>query len=131
MNEESFEMARKKTEDVNPESELPTTAQPAAEQAAPETEEKERNAIDQFIYHQRRALEEASKAVDALLPEGFKTHGAEAQKEFNKGFKVLVDAAIAELEKINRRSEQAAQDAQEGDPRPSSTGKVKVKVQVE
>jgi hypothetical protein len=129
-------MARKKTENVNPENEQPTNEQPTAEettaeQAAPETEEKDRNALDQFIYHQRRALEEASKAVDALLPEGFKTHSAEAQKEFNKGFKVLVDAAIAELEKINRRSEQAARDAQEGEPRPSSTGKVKVKVQVE
>jgi hypothetical protein len=104
--------------------------QPTLEQAAEQVEEKDRGAVDQFLYHQRRALEEASKAIDALLPEGFKTHGAEAQKEFNKGFKVLVDAAIAELEKVNRRAEQAAEEAGEA-ARKSSTGKVKVKVQVD
>jgi hypothetical protein len=54
-------MARKKTENVNPENEQPTNEQPTAEettaeQAAPETEEKDRNALDQFIYHQRRAF---------------------------------------------------------------------------
>jgi len=77
-------------------------------------------------------LEEASKAIEALLPEGFKTHGTEAQKEFQKGFKVLMDAAVAELEKINRRAEQAAAESEEAAAeRPSSTGKVKVKVQVE
>ncbi|MFN8372632.1 MAG: hypothetical protein U0694_07115 [Anaerolineae bacterium] len=43
-----------------------------------------------------------------------------------------MDAAVAELEKINRRAEQAASEGEEASPeRPSSTGKVKVKVQVE
>ncbi len=123
-------MAKKNTNNTNPEAEQPTPEQPILEQAAEQVEDKERGAFDQFLYHQRRAVEEASKAIDALIPEGFKTHGTEAQKEFQKGFKVLLDAAIAELERINRRAEQAASDAADA-ARPSSTGKTKVKVQVE
>lgn len=122
---------RKKIEKTTPENEQPTSEQPTVEQPVAEAAEgeTERSPIDKFLYHQRRALEEASKAIDALLPEGFKTHSAEAQKEFHKSFKVLIDAAITELEKVNRRA------AEENNPddahRPSSTGKVKVKVQVE
>lgn len=109
----------------------------AGEETTPE------GAMDRFVYHQRRALEEASKALDALIPEGFKTHSAKAQDEFNKGFKVLLDAAISEVEKFSRRAEQAAQqtaeDVQEAvtevveekPRRSSSTGKTKVKVQVD
>jgi hypothetical protein len=130
-------MAKDKTLNNNLESEPPTSEQPTLEEAVEQVAEavageKERGAFDQFLYHQRRAIDEASKAIDALLPEGFKSHGAEAQKEFQKGVKVLLDAAIAELERINRRAEQAAKDATGGDEsRPSSTGKVKVKVQVD
>ncbi|NWF70046.1 MAG: hypothetical protein HXY40_13250 [Chloroflexi bacterium] len=104
-------------------------ATPESEQAE---EKQERTPFDQFLYHQRRAMEEVSKAINALLPEGFKTHGAEAHKEFQSGMKVLLEAAIAEVEKIARRAEKAAEEGgEEGEERPSTTGKVKVKVQVE
>lgn len=91
-------------------------------------DEEPRNPIDAFLYHQRRALEETGKALDALVPPGFKEHGAEAGREFVKGFKVLVDAAITELEKMSKEMETKSR---EGVDRPSTTGPSKVKVQVE
>jgi hypothetical protein len=91
-------------------------------------EEELKNPLESFIHHQRRALEETGKALDSLVPPGFKEHGAEAGREFAKGFKVLVDAAITELEKMSKEMEKNA--PEDGD-RPSSTGPHKVKVQVE
>jgi hypothetical protein len=86
--------------------------------------------INEFLRHQRKALEETGKALDALVPPGFKEHGSEAGREFIKGFKVLVDAAITELEKAAKEMEKRQPDDEGGD-RPSSTGPSKVKVQVE
>lgn len=89
--------------------------------------EEEKSPLEAFIYHQRRALEEAGKAIDALLPDRFKEHGTVASKEFVKGFQVLVDAAITEIEKATSKAESAVDD----EDRPSTTGKAKVKVEVE
>ncbi len=90
-------------------------------------EEPARTTLETFLYHQRRALEETGKALEALLPEGFRTHSAEATREFTKGFRVLVDAAMQEMKK-----EHEAADADEGsDEPPSTTGATKVKVQVD
>lgn len=91
-------------------------------------EEAARSPVDAFLFHQRRALEETGKALDALVPPGFKEHSAEAGREVVKSFKVLVDAAITELEKMSKEMEKARA---EDDDRPSSTGPHKVKVQVE
>ncbi|NWG17613.1 MAG: hypothetical protein HXY41_13385 [Chloroflexi bacterium] len=92
----------------------------------PEAEEG-KSPLEAFIFHQRRALEEAGKALDALLPDGFKEHGSAASKEFIKGFQVLVDAAITEIEKATSTAEGKNDD----EDRPSTTGKAKVKVQVD
>lgn len=86
------------------------------------------NALETFINHQRKAVDETGKAIEALLPEGFVKHGKEAGKEFVAGFKVLVDAAIGELEKV---AKQTRKEAESDDEQPSSTGKTKVKVQVD
>lgn len=94
--------------------------------------------LDAFINHQKKALEEGSKAIESLLPEGFREHGKEAGKEFARGFKVLVDAAVGELEKASReldkqfrqRSQNKPSPSQDDD-KPSTTGATKVKVQVE
>jgi hypothetical protein len=98
---------------------------------AENTPEDLRQAFDRFVDHQKKAFEEAGKAVDALLPKGFKEHGNEARREFIKGFKVLVDTAINELEKASREFEKSRNAETGGDEPPSSTGKVKVKVQVD
>lgn len=90
-----------------------------------------------FLEHQKKALEETGKALDALLPPGFKEHSSEARREFARGWKVLVDAAVSELEKASKEVDKAFKRTREDAPvdvtveRPSSTGKTKVKVQVD
>ncbi len=98
---------------------------------------KVKSLLEEFVEHQKRALEETGKAIEALLPEGFKEHGKNASKEFTKGFKVLVDAAQAELEKASRELDKQfrARQPQSAPPasadRPPTTGANKVKVQVD
>jgi hypothetical protein len=95
-------------------------------------EENPKNPVESFIYHQRRALEHTSKALEALLPEGFREHGATASKEFIKSFQVLVDAAIGEIEKATTRVQDVVEEAKDdSNDKPSSTGRTKVKVEVE
>jgi hypothetical protein len=106
----------KKQENVNPETE-------------PVEEQDPKNPFETFVYHQRRALEETGKALEALLPEGFREHGGEAGREFVKGFKALVDAAITEIEKATSQVEEVKDD--DGSEPPSTTGKTKVRVQVD
>ncbi|MFN8527788.1 MAG: hypothetical protein U0670_04175 [Anaerolineae bacterium] len=101
---------------------------------------KAKSPIEEFVDHQRKALEETGKAIESLLPEGFREHGKEAGKEFAKGLKILVDAAIGEMEKagreIDKQFKQSRQSSStpgevDGSDRPSSTGATKVKVQVD
>ncbi|MCL4249978.1 MAG: hypothetical protein KJ065_17655 [Anaerolineae bacterium] len=87
------------------------------------------DAFTRFAEHQRKAIDEAGRAIDALFPPGFKEHGGEARREFVKGFKVLVDAAINELEKANRELEKTRKPQDQ--PPTSTTGKAKVKVQID
>lgn len=93
-----------------------------------ETKPAASNPLETFVEHQRKAIDETGKAIEALLPEGFVKHGKEASKEFVAGFKVLVDAAINELEKVAKQTQKPKAD---DDDQPSSTGKSKVKVQVD
>jgi hypothetical protein len=88
-----------------------------------------RGTFEQFAEHQRRAFEESCKAMDALLPDGFKEHSAAARDEFRKSLKVLVDATIDELEKMTKLDEKPDEDASSDDA--STTGRTKVKVQVD
>ena len=106
--------------------------------------------MERFFYHQRRALEETAKALESLLPPGFKEHATEASREFSKGFRILVDATIDELKKVSEKEEEveAKVEAVEAtveaaveevieeeqkleEVRKPSTGKTKVKVKVE
>lgn len=89
-------------------------------------------AFEAFTQHQRRAFEESCEAMDALLPPEFKEHSAVARDEFRKGVKVLVDYAIDELEKLTKEDPEAKTDAESStDEPPSTTGRTKVKVQVD
>jgi len=103
---------------TNPENETPLT-----------DETDPRTPFEEFLYHQRRALEETGRALESLLPEGFRKHGSQASKEFSRSFRVLVDAAMSEIKK-GKAAEDAA-DADTDDDGPSTTGKTKVKVQVD
>ena len=101
--------------------------QPEAEQPEP----KKATPIDDFVEHQRRAVEETGKALESLLPPEFVKHAKEAQKEFLAGFKVLADTVIDEMEKVAKKVEDAKSEASDDDDKPSTTGKTKIKVQVE
>lgn len=105
---------------ANPENEIPDVEGNESETS--------RTPFEDFLLHQRRALEETGRALEALLPEGFRKHGNQASKEFTKGFRVLVDAAMDELKK-GRKS--ADEDDASDDDGPSTTGKTKVKIQVD
>jgi hypothetical protein len=101
-------------------------------------EEQFETAMDKFFFHQRRALEETGKALEALLPPDFRSHAGEASKEFGKGFRVLVDAAIDELKRVSEREEAAAakpknEEKKDDDDEnhPPTTGKTKVKVKLD
>jgi hypothetical protein len=58
--------------------------------------------FDEFAAHQKRALEEAVKALEELIPEGLRTHGknalGEAYEGFSKLFAGLFPQAAAESE---------------------------------
>jgi hypothetical protein len=100
----------------------------------PEAAEDLKDVMSRFLDHQKKAIDETGKAIDALFPAGFKEHGNEARREFVKGFKLLVDTAINELEKASREIEKTRQnkpDEPGNEPPASSTGTSKVKVQVD
>jgi PHP family Zn ribbon phosphoesterase len=100
-------------------------------------DETSQTPMERFFYHQRRALEETGKALEALLPTGFREHGGRAGEEFTKGFRILIDATIDELKKISEREEEPTKPAEpeaeteKEEEKPSTTGKTKVKVKVD
>ncbi len=65
--------------------------------------------LEQFIFHQRRGLEEFGKAMESLLPPRFKEHTQAAGNEFATGFRVLIDAAIDEIKKASEMEDHDAQ----------------------
>ncbi len=80
----------------------------------------EKQSFDTFIEHQRKALDEATKAVEALIPPDFRTHSRAAFDEAVEGFRVLVNSTIDEVKSAVNR-EDATDD----------NGEAKVKVDVE
>ena len=106
---------------VNPENEIPENLE--------DENEDPRSPFEEFLYHQRRALEETGRALESLLPDGFRKHGRQASQEFTKSFRVLVDAAMTEIKKGKNSDEDDDESAD--DNGPSTTGKTKVKVQVD
>lgn len=102
--------------------------------------------LEQFLFHQRRALEETGKALESLLPPGFKSHTQAAGSEFASGFRVLIDAAIDEIknasemedpeavaraEQERQASSNLASDDDSDDDDTASSGKGKIKVEVD
>jgi hypothetical protein len=98
---------------------------------------KVKDAFGEFVDHETKAVEASVKALEALLPEGFKENAKVAGKEFAAGLKVLVDAAIEAIDKASKDIDEKMK-AQRGTTvsavdaeHPSTTGPAKVKVQVE
>ena len=101
------------------------------ETADEETQDETRTTFEEFLYHQRRALEETGKALESLLPDGFRTHGTNASKEFTEGFRVLIDAALKELKKAKRNEAVGEDEPDDESGKASSTGKAKVIIPVD
>ncbi|MCY4466129.1 MAG: hypothetical protein OXE46_11395 [Chloroflexi bacterium] len=76
-------------------------------------DEAETTPLEQFIYHQRRGLEEFGKAMESLLPPGFREHTQAAGNEFATGFRVLIDAAIDEIKKASEMEDPDARSTAE------------------
>lgn len=98
-----------------------------------------KDAFNAFVEHETRAVEASVKAVESLLPEGFRDNARVAGREFAAGLKVLVDAAIEGIDRMSREIDEKmktqraahAESAHSAEERPSTTGATKVKVQVE
>ncbi len=73
--------------------------------------EDDKTPLEQFIFHQRRGLEEFGKAMESLLPPGFREHTQAAGNEFANGFRVLIDAAIDEIKKASEMEDPEAHQA--------------------
>jgi hypothetical protein len=54
-------------------------------------------ALDAFLDHQRKAIEEARKAIEALLPGAVKEHGQAAFKEALEGYRNLFNSTLDEV----------------------------------
>ena len=116
------------TDDINP----------AGQDTGDSEVDPESTPLEQFIFHQRRGLEEFGKAMDSLLPPGFKEHTQAAGSEFATGFRVLIDAAIDEIKKASEMEDPqqqtqaqaaanlAADDDDDAPPAPSSRIKVEL-----
>jgi hypothetical protein len=85
--------------------------------------------VGDFMYHQRRAAEEAAEALKALIPPDFRTHCRTAREEFLQSFKVLVDGVSSTVDTELNRMRSKRADGSESE-RPSTTGKTKVRVDV-
>jgi hypothetical protein len=85
----------------------------------------DQNPFDQFMEHQRKAIDEAGKAVDALLPPAFKEHSKAALDEAVKGFQALFEGTLdgikEEFNKMGKDSDESSE---------SNTGANKVKVEL-
>ncbi len=53
--------------------------------------------FEAFVEHQRKAISEAFKALESLLPVAVKEHGEAALKEMVEGYRTLFNTAIDEI----------------------------------
>lgn len=80
------------------------------EEFVDDVEEKLPAVFEDFLRHQRKALEETGAAFSALLPQEVRTHTSNAYKEAVEGYRTLfnnvVDEILANIEKIKIRVEE-------------------------
>lgn len=108
---------------IQPTPETPGEEEKQQQKSIPETP------LGQFVYHQKLAAAAALKALNALIPPEFKTHSAEASKEFATSFQVLIDSVNETITRELNRWRGTPQDSEKKGG-PSTTGKTKVKVEV-
>lgn len=60
-------------------------------------EEKPDTSFDVFLKHQRKAIMEAAKALEEMIPEGVREHSRNAFKEVVEGYRKLFNSAMDEI----------------------------------
>ncbi len=53
--------------------------------------------FDEFVEHEKKAVQEFGKAFAALLPEGLREHGETAVKEMVEGYRRLFNATLDDV----------------------------------
>jgi hypothetical protein len=61
-------------------------------------------ALDTFVEHQRKALDEATKAIKALIPNGVQTHSEAAVREVIEGYRQLFNTTLDELTEFIKKA---------------------------
>lgn len=110
--------------------ENPTEDAGAGEAAQEQQTETPRPSFNDFVEHQRKAFEATKKALNALIPPDFKTYSEEACKEFFASFKALIESAGAAIEAEMKKAQSDKSGGDKGGSGPSTTGKTKVKIEV-
>lgn len=54
-------------------------------------------AFDSFIDHQKKAAEEAGKAIESMIPQAVREHGSAAIKEMIEGYRGLFNSIMDEV----------------------------------
>jgi hypothetical protein len=60
--------------------------------------------FDEFVEHEKKALQEFGKAFSSLLPEGLREHGEAAVKEMVEGYRRLFNATLDDIIKLVERA---------------------------
>lgn len=93
------------------------------------SEQTENTTFEVFMDHQKKAADEAVKAVEALIPEGFRSHTQAAMNESAEGFRVLFNGMLDDLKTGVDKAFDSMKGATE-EAAPKTTGKNKVRVEV-
>lgn len=56
--------------------------------------------FDEFVEHEKKAVQEFGKAFATLLPEGLREHGDAAVKEMVEGYRRLFNATLDDVVKM-------------------------------
>jgi hypothetical protein len=59
--------------------------------------------FDEFVEHEKKAVQEFGKAFMAVLPEGLREHGESAVSEMIEGYRLLFNATLDEVAKLIER----------------------------
>ncbi len=86
---------------------------------------QETSTFETFMDHQMKAVEEAIKAVESLIPPDFREHGQAAVNESATGFRVLFNGV---LDDIKTNVDQTIDSLKRDEAKHAEKGKVRVEV---
>jgi hypothetical protein len=74
-------------------------AENVTEQVSDTLGTEEQTPFAEFIEHEKKAVNEAGKALSSLLPEGLRKHGDTALKEMIEGYRRLFNSTLDDVVK--------------------------------